>query len=700
MTGTIPIRRAAPVLLALLALLAGGNAQSKSHATTIKAVALSEEAGATSVSIDTGGKVHFNVTEIQEPHRVFIDVNGAGLGSDFEAPGDRTALVSKAVVEEFDESILGTMTRVTLHVTAPVKIQKSSITKNHLVLLLQPEASSTVEAKGEPPAKAKAEAGVKAPPTAASASAKKEKETKKSWSQSPAAGDPPAATKKVSSGASQADPGDGAGSPAAPAQKSKKAKGMASKLIGSEDPSVYNFESELTASAFVSLPKQVSLAGKKKKDIYTGTRIDLDFKDADIHNILRLLSEVGHVNVVVSDDVKGSVTLKMRNVPWNLALDVILEAKNLGKVKIAENVYRVAPKEELEKERQMKIKELQHKKILKPLITRIIPVSYAMAADLKPQAESLLSSRGSVGIDERTNVLIVRDVAENLSLIEQLVRNLDTQTPQVLIEARIVESTSNYSREIGIQWGGHFTASTATGNPTGIVFPNSIVMAGGGMDDQTPTSGMNPFGATPNPNFAVNLPALVGTGSGGALGISLGSVGNNANLNIRLSALENDGVLKIISAPKILTLDNKQAKIEQGTMIPYSQISAQGVQTAFQEAKLSLQVTPHVTAEGSILMKLMINRDEPDFNNRGARGDPTILKRHAETELLIEDGKTAVIGGIYTRNYGKSFSQVPLLSKIPVLGWLFKKRTDTDRRTELLIFITPRIVNRAESIGK
>jgi type IV pilus assembly protein PilQ len=167
-----------------------------------------------------------------------------------------------------------------------------------------------------------------------------------------------------------------------------------------------------------------------------------------------------------------------------------------------------------------------------------------------------------------------------------------------------------------------------------------------------------------------------------------------------LSALENDGVLKIISAPKILTLDNKEAKIEQGTMIPYSQISAQGVQTAFQEAKLSLQVTPHVTAEGSILMKLNVNRDEPDFNNRGARGDPTILKRHAETELLIEDGKTVVLGGIYTRNYGKSFNQVPFFSKIPVIGWLFKKRTDTDRRTELLIFITPRIVNRAESIGK
>ena len=206
-------------------------------------------------------------------------------------------------------------------------------------------------------------------------------------------------------------------------------------------------------------------------------------------------------------------------------------------------------------------------------------------------------------------------------------------------------------------------------------------------------------GGTPNPNFAVNLPAAVGTGSGGALGITLGSVGNNGNLNIRLSALEDTGTLRIISSPRILTLDNREAHIEQGTLSPYSQISAQGVQTAFQEAKLNLTVTPHVTADGGVLMKLKLTRDEPDFAQTGARGDPTILKREAATELLVMDGHTAVIGGIYTRNTGVNFNQVPLLGDIPVLGWLFKSRRDSDRRTELLIFITPRIVNRAESIG-
>ena len=163
--------------------------------------------------------------------------------------------------------------------------------------------------------------------------------------------------------------------------------------------------------------------------------------------------------------------------------------------------------------------------------------------------------------------------------------------------------------------------------------------------------------------------------------------------------MEEEGTLRILSSPKILTLDNREAHIEQGTLIPYSRISAQGIQTAFKEAKLNLTVTPHVTADGSVLLKIKMTRDEPDFNNKGARGDPTILKREADTELLVADGHTAVIGGIYTRNHGTSYKKVPFFGDIPILGWLFKSRSDSDRRSEMLIFITPRIVNRAESIG-
>jgi type IV pilus assembly protein PilQ len=271
----------------------------------------------------------------------------------------------------------------------------------------------------------------------------------------------------------------------------------------------------------------------------------------------------------------------------------------------------------------------------------------------------------------------------------------------VLVEARIIEATSRYQRQIGIQWGGDASFSAATGNPTGLAFPNSVGIAGGASDSNTPTAGLSPFQATvQNPNFAVNLPATVGQGVGGAIGLTLGSVDGNFNLNLRLSAAESSGMVRILSSPRILTLDNHEARISQGTLIPFSQVSAQGVQTTFQEAKLQLLVQPHVTADGSVSMHVKINRDEPDFNQTSARGDPTILKREAETDLLVMDGHTAVIGGIYTRNTGRNVAQVPFFGDIPLLGLLFQQRQASDQRGELIIFLTPRIVNRAKALGR
>lgn len=449
------------------------------------------------------------------------------------------------------------------------------------------------------------------------------------------------------------------------------------------------------AAAFTAGPVLGQQRGR-----YTGRRIDMDFKDADIHNVLRLLAETGHVNIVAADNVTGAVTIRMRNVPWDQALDVVLQAKDLGMDRRG-NIIRVAPQADLEKEREMAIARRKQELQLAPLETRLIPVSYAQASELQVRARDLLSGRGSIAVDERTNVMIVRDVAGNLDQIEELTRSLDTQTPQVLIEARIVEATSRYLHEVGVQWGGDASFSGATGNPTGLAFPSGIGLAGGASDNQTPTAGLSPFqGSVQNPNFAVNLPAKVGTGSGGAIGLTLGSVDSNFNLALRLSAAETSGMLRILSSPRVLTLDNTEARISQGTLIPFSQVSAQGVQTTFQEAKLQLLVRPHVTADGSVSMRVKINRDEPDFNQTSARGDPTILKREAETELLVMDGHTAVIGGIFTRNTGRNVNQVPFLGDIPLLGLLFQHRSSSDTRGELVIFLTPRIVNRAESLGR
>jgi len=443
-----------------------------------------------------------------------------------------------------------------------------------------------------------------------------------------------------------------------------------------------------------------AVLGQARAERFTGRRIDLDLKDADIHNVLRLLADVGRVNIITADNVRGTVTIRMRNVPWDQALDVVLQSKKLGMVRQG-NLIRVAPLDDLQKEREQELARRKQQIALEPLETRLIPVSYGDAADIQPRAKELLSNRGSIAVDARTNVLIVRDIAGNLNQIEELTRALDTQTPQVLVEARIIEATSRYFRDLGIQWGGDISFSSATGNPTGLAFPHTLGVAGGASDGQTPTAGLSPFSnSIPNPNFAVNLPAPAGTGQGGAIGFAMGSVDNTINMNLRLTAAEATGMLRILSSPRILTLDNQSARISQGTMIPFSQVSAQGVQTVFQEAKLQLLVKPHVTADGSVLLNVKVNRDEPDFNQTSARGDPTILKREAETTLLIADGHTAVIGGIYTRSTGRNVDQVPFFGDLPILGLLFQHRRGTDQRGELVIFITPRIVNRAESLGQ
>jgi type IV pilus assembly protein PilQ len=433
---------------------------------------------------------------------------------------------------------------------------------------------------------------------------------------------------------------------------------------------------------------------------YNGRRINIDVKDADIHNILRLLADTGHVNIVTADDVGGTITIRMTNVPWDQVLDVVLQAKGLGMVRQG-NLIRVAKLDQLQKERELKLAQQKQEYELTPLATRLIPVSYAQADEVQSRAKDLLSPRGSIAVDERTNVLIARDTEANLNFIEQLVRSLDTQTAQVLIEARIVEATSSYNRDIGIQWGGDLTMGPATGNPTGVAFPSSIGVTGGNYDNNTPTAGLSPFTRNiPTPNFAVDLPAAVGTGAGGALGVTLGSIDNTINLGLRLSALETTGLVRIVSAPRVMVLDNREARINQGTLIPYAQVSALGVQTTFQEAKLQLLVKPHVTADGGVAMHVKLNRDEPNFNQTAPNGAPTILKREAETDLLVMDGHTAVIGGIYTRNTGRNLNSIPFFGDIPILGVLFQRRTASDARNELVIFITPHIVNRAEAFGR
>ena len=422
-----------------------------------------------------------------------------------------------------------------------------------------------------------------------------------------------------------------------------------------------------------------------------GQRISLELKNTDILDVLRLIADVSKLNIITSDDVGGTVTVRLLNVPWQQALEIILRSKGLGQERQG-NIIRVAPLSVLQAEREMRINQIKAQRELEPVSVRLIPVSYSSASDLLQKVKDLLSTRGTVNFDDRTNVIIVKDIEEVLSKAESLVSKLDLQTPQVMIEAKIVEADVTNELAYGIQWGGYYIMSEKTGNPTGLSYPSSFGIAG--AQDYNSKPGL-PNDSQP-PNWVVNVPTTTSPAMG--LGMTFGNAQNTHNLSLRLTALESSGKIKIISSPRISTLDNTEANIEQGLQIPIMGMTVTGVPVSkMVKATLELKVTPHITADGSIIMKLEITKEEPDFSRTNALGDPAIIKKSANTEVLVRTGETTVIGGIYTKKTSVKESGVPGLMNIPILGYLFKNRSTASQRTELLIFITPRIINRAQS---
>ena len=410
---------------------------------------------------------------------------------------------------------------------------------------------------------------------------------------------------------------------------------------------------------------------------YNGQKVTLEFKDADIKNIFRIIAEISGYNMIIDSAVVGKVTIRLVNVPWDQALDLLLETNNLGMKKVG-NVIRVLPAAVVKKEEEEKLASKKAMEKLEDMVTKLIPVSYATASDISSKLKGVMTDRGTTLVDERTNTIILKDIQKSVDEAVKLVKDLDTPTPQVIIEARIVTANTNFARDLGVQWGAGYAADAAHGNPTGYYFPNSYNVAGGGGG-----------------SFALNPPASGGVGAssggGGVLGINFGSINNTLNLDLRLSALESQGWGKVVSSPKIITLDNKEASISQGISIPFETTSASGTQTTFVDANLNLTVTPHVTADGRLSMKIKVSKNRPDLAFKGASGAPSIDKKEATTEILVKDGDTTVIGGIYEIDKGESETYTPFLGRIPILGWLFKSKKKTETKTELLIFITSKI---------
>ncbi|MCI0528183.1 MAG: type IV pilus secretin PilQ, partial [Nitrospira sp.] len=412
----------------------------------------------------------------------------------------------------------------------------------------------------------------------------------------------------------------------------------------------------------------------------------MEFRDAEIKDVLRAIGQEHRLNIIVSDDVSGKLTLSFQKVTLQEAIDAILRVQNLIAFQDGD-ILRVVKSPFGEGE------EL--------LVTRMIPINFATVKETSETVKSLLSKKGSLSMDTRTNTLLVRDVPGNVERILEIVKKLDSKTPQVMIEARIVEVNTNFTRDLGVQWG---VRNTRPVSDTKFISYG----AGGTRQDSTSTEITSLSGAVgiSGKSFAVNLPAAVGPGVGGAFDLSYGTLAGTLGLDLQLSALEDTGRGKILSNPRILTLDNKEATISTGTeiLIPTTTIvtgvstgssssggggsATSGVTTI--DAKLELAVTPHVTADGHVLMHVKTDKKDPDFG-RAVQGVPPLTTRSAVTDLLVKDGETIVIGGIYTRNEGTTVNAIPWFNHIPILGWLFKKEIKVDNQTELLIFITPTV---------
>jgi len=419
---------------------------------------------------------------------------------------------------------------------------------------------------------------------------------------------------------------------------------------------------------------------------FSGRRISLDFVNADIHSIFRLISHVSRLNIVASDDVQGEVTVRMTDVPWDMALAAVLQSKGLGSQRFG-NIVRVAPIETIKSEQQAALEAKRAIIEMQDLSLLVIPLNYVQATELQAQVEALLSSRGSIQVDQTSNQLVIQETEQRLAQIRQLIRYLDRQTPQVLIEARIVEANSNFAQAMGVQWGSEVDATTRTGYGTGLFFPSGVGVGGG--------VGRTGGQAFYEPNTDALMVDLGAEGANSGVAFSLGSIPGLVDLDARLSALETDGYGKVISQPRITTLDNKSATISQGQRIPFLSTSAGGTNVQFIQAELLLSVTPHITTDDKVFLDVNVTNNRADFSQL-VQGQPAIQTKEIMTELLVADGDTTVMGGVFSTEHSYSHDAVPGFSKIPLIGYLFKNSAEALTRNELLVFLTPHIVTRPQ----
>ena len=416
---------------------------------------------------------------------------------------------------------------------------------------------------------------------------------------------------------------------------------------------------------------------------YTGNPVSLDFQGADLRAVLRTFSEISGLNLVIDPSIQGTVDVALRDVPWDQALDIILRANKLGYV-VDGTIVRIAPLTVLADEEVQRRKLSDEQALAGELRVLTRSLSYAKAEDLRQLlTQTVLSQRGQIQFDSRTNTLIINDLADRLERASALITTLDRPEPQVEIEARIVQTTRDFARNIGVQWGIGARASSALGNTLPFSFPNQGSITGRtGVTQSGDATGADAVGTMVNMGVT---PATSG------IGLALGAVNGAVNLDVALTALESSGQGRILSTPRVSTQNNIEAEITQGIQVPIQTVANNTVTVTFKDAALTLRVTPQITATNTVIMRISVENASPDFS-RAINGIPPIDTQRALTQVLVGDGDTTVIGGIYVSREQASQDRTPGLHRIPLLGWLFQRNEFSDESRELLIFITPKIM--------
>ena len=459
---------------------------------------------------------------------------------------------------------------------------------------------------------------------------------------------------------------------------------------GSYEHLVYQADNRLTVS-FKPLTRAEVEQRRADAFTYSGEKLSLNFQDIEVRSVLQLIADFTDLNLVASDTVQGSITLRLQNVPWDQALDLVLKTKGLDKRQIG-NVLLVAPAEEIAARERQELESQKQIAELAPLRRELIQVNYAKASDIAQLFASVTSAdadsqRGSLTVDERTNSIIALETQEKLDELRRIVTQLDIPVRQVMIEARIVEANVGFDKALGVRWGGNLNLG-GNFSAFGKDGETSIAEAPDFLPDGTSTGGF--YGIAERP---VNSPFIDMGVDGATSGIGIGFITDNTILDLQLSAMESTGNGEIISQPKVVTSDKETAKILKGSEIPYQEASSSGATTtAFAEAVLSLEVTPQITPDNQVIMEVIVTKDEPDFTNE-VNGVPTIRKNEVNANILVADGETIVIGGVFSSESQSAQEKVPFLGDLPILGKAFRRDINSETKNELLIFLTPRIIN-------